>query len=215
MEYIVNRFKKLLVEENEVQNLVSRKTGIRDLDRHIEDSLQLDRMVDIAGKSLIDIGSGAGFPALILALNHPGLAVTLVESDAKKSGFLQMVARELEVPALEVVCQRVEELGRNPGYREKFDICTSRAMAELRILLEYGVPLVRVGGWLYLWKGRNWEREVEESQNALQLLGAKVERVFTYSLMEDRDRVILGVKKLFSTAERYPRRVGIPAKRPL
>lgn len=215
MEYIVNRFKELLTKENEVHNLVSRKTGIRDLDRHIEDSLQLNQLVDLSGKSLIDIGSGAGFPALILALGNPGLAVTLVEADNKKSAFLQMAARELELPALEVVCRRAEELGQDQGYREKYDICTSRAVAELRILLEYGVPLVRVGGWLYLWKGRNWEKEVEEAQNALQLLGAKVERVFDYSLMEDRDRVILGVRKLLPTEERYPRRVGIPSKRPL
>jgi len=216
MEYTVKSFTKLLWRENELHNLVSRKTSPEDLQRHIEDSLKLLDYVDLPPWArLVDIGSGAGFPGLMLAMARPETEVTLVESDVKKSQFLNMARGELGLERVSVVCRRVEELGRDPEYRESFDFCTSRAVAAMNIMLEYGLPLIKLDGRLLLWKGRNYTNELEEAQNALLMLGGMVEDIFHYTLMEELDRVIISLKKMSSTPDKYPRRVGVPSKRPL
>ena len=216
MEYNVKSFTKLLWRENELHNLVSRKTTPEDLERHIDDSLRLLDFVDLtSGTRLVDIGSGAGFPGLILAMARPEVEVTLVESDAKKSQFLNLVREELELTRVSVVCRRVEELGRDPQWRESFDYCTSRAVAAINIMLEYGLPLIKTDGRLLLWKGRNYPDEMEKAQNALLTLGGVLEDIFHYTLMEELDRVIIALRKTCSTPDKYPRRVGVPSKRPL
>ncbi|NLW92569.1 MAG: 16S rRNA (guanine(527)-N(7))-methyltransferase RsmG [Syntrophomonadaceae bacterium] len=216
MEYNVKSFTKLLWRENELHNLVSRKTTPEDLERHIDDSLRLLDFVDLtSGTRLVDIGSGAGFPGLILAMARPEVEVTLVESDAKKSQFLNLVREELGLTRVSVVCRRVEELGRDPQWRESFDYCTSRAVAAINIMLEYGLPLIKTDGRLLLWKGRNYPDEMEKAQNALLTLGGVLEDIFHYTLMEELDRVIIALRKTCSTPDKYPRRVGVPSKRPL
>ncbi len=216
MEYNVKSFTKLLWRENELHNLVSRKTTPEDLERHIDDSLRLLDFVDLtSGTRLVDIGSGAGFPGLILAMARPEVEVTLVESDAKKSQFLNLVREELGLTRVSVVCRRVEELGRDPQWRESFDYCTSRAVAAINIMLEYGLPLIKTDGRLLLWKGRNYPDEMEKAQNALLTLGGVLEDIFHYTLMEELDRVIIALRKTCSTPDKYPRRVGLPSKRPL
>lgn len=216
MEYIVKSFTKLLWEENELHNLVSRKTSPEDLQRHIEDSLKLLDFVDLpAGARLVDIGSGAGFPGLLLAMARPEVEVTLVESDGKKSQFLNMVREELELTRVSVICRRVEEIGQDPLWRESFDFCTSRAVAAMNIMLEYGLPLIKTDGRLLLWKGRNYQDEMDKAQTALLTLGGVLEDIFHYTLMEELDRVIISLRKTCSTPDKYPRRVGVPSKRPL
>jgi len=216
MEYTVKSFTKLLWRENALHNLVSRKTSPDDLQRHIDDSLQLLEFADLPpGARLVDIGSGAGFPGLILAMARPEVEVTLVESDGKKSQFLNLVREELGLEQVKVVCRRVEEIGRDPSYRECFDYCTSRAVAAMNIMLEYGLPLIKDEGRLFLWKGRNYQIEMEEAQNALSTLGGMVEDIFHYTLMEELDRVIISLRKSCKTPDKYPRRVGVPSKRPL
>lgn len=216
MEYTVKSFTKLLQRENELHNLVSRKTGPEELQRHIEDSLKLlDFVTLLPGTKLVDIGSGAGFPGLILAMARPEVDVTLVESDQKKSQFLNLAREELGLNRVHVVCRRVEEVGHDPACRESFDFCTSRAVAAMNIMLEYGLPLIKVNGRLLLWKGRNYKSELEEAQNALLTLGGTVEDIVHYTLMEKLDRVIISLTKTSSTPQKYPRRVGVPSKRPL
>ncbi|MGR6837268.1 16S rRNA (guanine(527)-N(7))-methyltransferase RsmG [Syntrophomonas erecta] len=217
MEYNVNvtNFKNLLLEENKKQNLVSRRSIYAELDKHIEDSRQLLEHMPIGRQKVIDIGSGAGFPGMILALDCPQAEFTLVESDLKKSRFLKRVVAELNLTNVEVIRNRVEELGRELDYREQFDICTCRAVASMNVILEYGFPLLKVGGKMVQWKGINYQQEIGEAQNALRLLRAEVSGVVRYTLMEDRDRALVVVKKLTTTPEEYPRRTGIPTKRPL
>lgn len=217
MEYnvSVNNFKNLLLGENKKQNLVSRRSIYAELDKHIEDSRQLLKYMPISRQKIIDIGSGAGFPGMILALDCPQAGFTLVESDLKKSGFLKRVVAELNLTNVEVIRSRVEELGRELDYREQFDICTCRAVASMNVILEYGFPLLKVGGKMVQWKGINYQQEIAEAQNALRLLRAEVSGVVRYTLMEDRDRALVVVKKLTTTPEEYPRRTGIPTKRPL
>lgn len=215
MEVNVNNFKALLLEENEKQNLISRKSGKEELDKHVQDSLAVLPFVGLEGKRIIDIGSGAGFPAMLLAISCPQATFTLVESDLKKSMFLQETATVMGLQNVTVCRERVEELGQDEAYRESFDICTSRAVAATNVMLEYGLPLVKTGGQLLLWKGVHYTQELEEAQNALQVLGAEVQDLFFYTLLEERDRVIVAVKKIAATPKKYPRRTGMPTKRPL
>ena len=215
MEYNVNRFKQLLWRENQKQNLISRKSTMEEIDKHLLDSLQALEFVDFHGKKVVDIGSGAGFPGLVLAIALPGINMTLLESDQKKSGFLKMVQDELGMDNVQIVTRRAEEAGQDRVLREGFDLCTARAVAAMNIMLEYGIPLLKTEGELLLWKGRNYQAEICQAQKALQVLNAEVKEVFHYSLVEEMDRVIVAVKKTGACPEKYPRRVGIPVKRPL
>ncbi|MDD2373205.1 MAG: 16S rRNA (guanine(527)-N(7))-methyltransferase RsmG [Syntrophomonadaceae bacterium] len=215
MEYNVNRYIEMLTLENQRQNLISRKNVAYEIDKHIEDSLKITDLLDLTGEKLVDIGSGAGFPGMIIAIACPQAEITLVESDHKKSQFLMEVARELALTNVAVICARVEELGQDSGYRGSFSLCSSRAVASMNVLLEYGLPLLCPGGRLLLWKGRNYQQEIDQAQNALAILGGTLEEVNCYTLMEERDRALIVVRKEKPTPEKYPRRVGIPAKRPL
>lgn len=215
MEYNVNRYIQMLTLENQKQNLISRKNMAYEIEKHIEDSLKIRDVLNLGSENLVDIGSGAGFPGMIIAIASPQTDVTLVESDQKKSQFLKDVTRELELTNVEVICARVEELGQDSRYRSNFSLCSSRAVASMNVLVEYGLPLLCPGGRLLLWKGRNYQQEIDQARNALAILGGVVEDVYRYTLMEERDRVIVIVRKEKPTPEKYPRRVGIPAKRPL
>lgn len=215
MEYNVKRYIELLSEENERHNLVSRKSFNEEVDKHIEDSLRILDFEELNNKRVVDIGSGAGFPALILAMKSVNAEFTLIEADLKKSIFLSKVKEELNLANLEVIRERVELIGQDPMYRNTFDICTSRAVAPLNIMLEYGLPLLKTNGEMWLWKGRNYLTEIEEAQNALNILKGRIKQVHLYALMEEKDRVIVIVKKEGETPQKYPRRVGMPTKRPL
>lgn len=217
MEYNVNRYIEILTIENKKHNLVSRKSFEEEVYKHIEDSKAILQFALLENKNIVDIGSGAGFPALILAILTPTCKFTLVESDLKKSEFLIKVVEELKLTNVEVIRQRVEQLGQDELYRGKFDICTSRAVAPINVMLEYGLPLLKVRGKMWLWKGRNYKNEIKDAKNALSLLNGEVVSNHEYKLMleEEKDRVIVVVEKLNDTPDKYPRRVGIPAKRPL
>lgn len=215
MEINVNRFLAYLLAENQKQNLVSRKAGEAELFSHIEDSLKVLEFCSMAGKKIIDIGSGAGFPGLVLAMHCPDTQFTLVEADLKKSEFLSAACVELELTNVQVIRDRVEILGRDPLYRGQYDLCTSRAVAAMNIMLEYGIPLLKREGRLLLWKGKNYQQEITQAKTALELLKARVAEIFLYNLLEEKDRAIIEVAKEADCPEQYPRRVGIPAKRPL
>lgn len=215
MEYNVNKFKTALRVENELHNLVSRKSLAEELDKHIEDSLKVISFVELDHQKGVDIGTGAGFPGLLMAMALPNMNISLVESDLKKSAFLSQTATNLSLNNVQVIKKRAEEIGKDPNYRASFDFCTSRAVTSIDVLLEYGIPLLKVGGKLLLWKGRNYKHELEKAANALQILNAKVSNVFHYTLMKDLDRTIVEIIKQVETPEKYPRRTGIPAKRPL
>ncbi len=215
MEYNVNKYKAALLAENEKHNLVSRKSLANEFDKHVEDSLQVFSYFDLSGLKGADIGTGAGFPGLIMAMVKPKCCLTLIEPDLKKSNFLQRMILELSLSNVEVLKIRAEEIGHNQKYRAKYDFCTSRAVTSINVLLEYTMPLLKTGGKLLLWKGQNYKQELEEAFNALQIFKAVVTNTFHYTLVNDLDRVIVVIEKQGETPDKYPRRTGIPAKRPL
>ena len=214
MEYI-SRYRALLMDENQRQNLVSRRTLEEDFEKHVQDSQEVLNYVDWDNAKIVDMGSGAGFPGLILAMLCPGAQFTLVESDHKKSAFLKSAAQQLSLSNVTVITRRLEELGQDELFRETFDAVTARAVAALNILLEYGVPLLKTGGIGWFWKGIKAEEEVEQAQAALKMLQAKVDTIYWYRLIEERDRALVKVVKNKPTPAQYPRRVGVPSKRPL
>lgn len=173
-----------------------------------------------AGDAVVDVGSGAGFPGLVVAVAAPLLGrpcwVTLVESVAKKVRFLEHVIATLRLDNAVAFNGRSESLARKPGCRESFDVCVSRGVAELRVVLEFMAPLVKVGGVCLAMKGPRAEAELEACERALKELGAVVETVDHYRLPFGGDsRSLVVIRKVAPTSDRFPRRPGMAAKRPL
>lgn len=209
-----------LVEWNRRFNL----TAITDYEgvqvRHFLDSLScllaLPRAKLQAGARVIDVGTGAGFPGLPLKILCPGMRLTLLEAAQKKTVFLEHLIGRLGLREVEVVHGRAEELGASPRYRERYDWALARAVAEMPTLAEYLLPLVRVGGAALAQKGEGGPAEVHAAEEAIRILGGRVQRlvpVTLHGLAETRYLVV--VDKVAATPERYPRRPGIPGKRPL
>ena len=195
---------ELLVEKNKVMNL----TGITEenevYEKHFYDSLLFSFDIDFSGKTLIDVGTGAGFPGLVLAICYPNLKVTLLEPLNKRCVFLSEVVTALGLQNVEIVNQRSEDYSKNN--REKFDYATARAVARLNILLELVMPLVKVNGTFVALKGRLGYEEVDESKRALELLDCKVSKIQDVKLLTDDDsRQNIFVLKLKKTNMKYPR----------
>lgn len=197
---------------NQVMNL----TGAKEPDdlwmRHLFDSLTLFPFV-AGAESLIDVGSGGGFPALVLAIACPDLQVTMVESTGKKCGFLQDCIDGLELDNARVRQGRAETLAHEESLREAFDVGTARGVASLPTLLEYLVPFVQPAGVVLAMKGRRYQEELDLSKKALELLGA--DDPVVHVVDEDGDMVILEIPKDRSTPPKYPRDTGLPKKFPL
>lgn len=218
MDKIAN-FIELVLEANKSINLTGAKTQDELLKRHVEDSLALLNFVDIKnGVSILDMGTGAGFPAIPLAIKTNANFV-LVDSLKKRINFLEEVCTKLELTNVKALHARAEEFLRLAEYRETFDIVLSRAVAPLNLLLEYTIPALKVGAKFYAYKSSNIDDEITEASKALELLKAEITNVFDYSLVDSSgqkiDLKILEITKLEATDDKYPRRVGIPAKRPL
>ena len=205
---------ELLVEKNKVMNL----TGITEenevYEKHFYDSLLFSFDIDFSGKTLIDVGTGAGFPGLVLAICYPNLKVTLLEPLNKRCVFLSEVVTALGLQNVEIVNQRSEDYSKNN--REKFDYATARAVARLNILLELVMPLVKVNGTFIALKGRLGYEEVDESKRALELLDCKVNKVQDVKLLTDDDsRQNIYVLKLKKTNIKYPRNYSQIKNKPL
>lgn len=206
-----------LVEWNQRFNLTSitDAEGIRI--RHFLDSLScwLAMRNDPPGR-VIDVGTGAGFPGLALKILHPEMHLTMVESIAKKASFLEHIVQVLRLSNVTVLASRAEDVGQDAGQRESYDWAVARAVAPMAVLAEYLLPLVKVGGHVLAQKARDTSAEVEAAGAAISKLGGEVERleqVAVPGLEEDRWLVVL--KKIAETPATYPRRAGMPSKRPL
>lgn len=215
MEYNVNRYKEMILLENQKQNLISRKNPVIEVEKHIQDSMAAIKYVRFKNRSVIDIGSGAGFPGMVLAILNRESSVSLLEVDQKKSAFLQSVIDEMNISNVKIVKERAEIAGRDLRWRDQYDLATSRAVASVAVLVEYALPFLKIGGHLIMWKSANYQKELEEAGHALQVIGGEVVDVFQYNLMEGLDRSLIVVAKKQATPEKYPRRPGIPGKRPL
>jgi len=188
-------------------------SGVRDFEeavhKHVADVLL--PMNTLRG-SLLDVGTGGGIVGVMLSIVHPVKAV-LVDSSKKKTNWLKIIVEKLELKNVEVICSRVESLGKD--YREKFDHVTARAVAPLRILLELCVPFCKVGGSLLLYKGPNWIEEMKDAENALKILKVQFEEKIEYELLTGEKRVFLKMRKLEPTDPIYPRETKKIIKRPL
>lgn len=207
-----NEYLSLLLEWNEKFNL----TAITDKDqieeKHFIDSIYLTKYFDVKGKSLIDIGSGAGFPGIPLAIAEPELKVTLLESNGKRVSFLNEAINKLGLKNVFVIQGRAEELGT----REKYDIVTARAVKELNVLLEISFYLLKVGGSFIAYKSSNIDNEINNAKHAFKCLGIADCKKFDYCLPKSKDiRVLLEILKKNPTQKKYPRHYSEISKQPL
>ncbi len=203
---------EMLIQKNKVMNL----TAIRDskdmIEKHFIDALLLTKVIGDEENTLVDLGTGAGFPGLVLAIYYPEKNFLLVDSVKKKIAFLDEVIEKLQLKNVKTSSERAEEIIKK--YREKFDVALCRGVANLRIILEYMIPFVKSGG-RFLPQKLNLN-EVEESSNALKLLHSSIDAIHRFNLPVSKDeRIILEIRKNSKTSLEYPRATGIPSKKPL
>ncbi|WBW49976.1 16S rRNA (guanine(527)-N(7))-methyltransferase RsmG [Peptoniphilus equinus] len=208
-------FKEMVLRTNETMNL----TAITDSDevdvKHFLDSLSLFRTGYLRpGTTLLDVGTGAGFPGMALKIYEPQLRITLMDSLNKRIRFLNEVIDTLHLTDIKAVHGRAEECAKQ-NMRETFDVVTSRAVANMRTLLEYDLPFVKVGGVLIAMKGPEAEDELNASQKALTTLGGKVLEILSVELPEDLHHTLVIIKKIAPTPDKYPRAGGKPRSNPL
>ena len=208
-------YQELLLAWNERMNLTAVREPQQIQERHFLDSLSCAIVTgNLNGRSLIDVGTGAGFPGLPLKILFPKLQLVLVESVIKKTEFLQAVVATLELPDVEIIAERSEILGQMHAHREHYDWVTARGVAELRVLAEYLLPLCRVGGYALSPKGDGVQGEVKVAETAVHTLGGAMPKIHPIQLPAKKHYLVL-IEKVTSTPPKFPRRVGIPAKRPL
>ncbi|PDV99463.1 16S rRNA (guanine(527)-N(7))-methyltransferase RsmG [Candidatus Viridilinea mediisalina] len=183
--------------------------------RHFLDSLALATQFDSAAPTLVDLGSGAGFPGIPLKLLYPNVELLLVESVGKKTAFLQHIVNHLGLSGVRIHTGRAESLGHDPHERERHSLVTARAVADLRVLAEYGLPLLRLGGLLLAPKGSDAANEAAAAAPALAKLGGRLRTIAPVALPGLPERTLVVIEKLAPTDPRYPRSVGMPARRPL
>lgn len=212
-----DKYYELLVEWNKVMNL----TGITDYDevnsKHFVDSLSIVKAVNMSQiNSVIDIGTGAGFPGIPIKIAFPDIKVTLLDSLNKRIKFLNTVIDELKLKNITAVHGRAEDFARQIEYREQYDLCVSRAVANLATLSEYCLPYTKVGGYFIPYKSGEIDKELLESRNAVKILGGNIQNVIKFELPETEiKRSLLVIEKEKQTGKKYPRKAGTPTKEPL
>ena len=205
----------MLIDRNKVMNLTAITEFDEVMDKHFLDSVYLFRSIKLeADYKLIDIGTGAGFPGIPLKIVFPELKITLLDSLNKRVGFLNDVIEELNLNDIEAIHGRAEDIARNKAYRASYDIAVSRAVANLSTLSEYCLPFVKIGGKFVSYKSGDCADEVDNAKAAIQLLGGKINKIdeFSYS---NNSRSFIVIDKVMNTSNKYPRKAGLPSKKPL
>ncbi len=212
----LNLYGNLLLSWNEKINLTAITEPTAVLYKHFYDCILLLKHLKVEnGASLIDVGTGAGFPGMVVKIVRPDIKVTLLDSLNKRLVFLNEVIGELSLEGIETVHLRAEEAGKNKVFREKYDIATARAVAALPVLLEYCAPLVRVGGRFIAMKGPSAESEAEQSQGAAKVLGVTQPDIICETLTGNEQRAFVFFKKISQTPPKYPRKFNEISKQPL
>lgn len=207
----------LLYEWNKVMNLTAITEFDEVVEKHFLDSVALGAYLRLENKwRMIDIGTGAGFPGIPLKIMYPDLDVLLADSLNKRIRFLNEVIEKLQLTNICAVHGRAEELAHNKEYREQYDLCVSRAVANLSSLCEYCLPFVKIGGIFVAYKSSNIKEELEQSKKSIQILGGKLRKVDEFQLPDtDYQRSFVFIDKMKSTSKKYPRKAGTPGKHPL
>lgn len=208
----------MILEKNQYINLTAVRDRDEALQKHIADSLSCDFMEEYeAAENVIDIGTGAGFPGVPLAIVSPDKKFTLVDSLNKRLRIIDELTGELGIKNITTVHGRAEDVGKSKEHREQYDICVSRAVASLDVLCEWCLPLVKNGGYFVAYKGENVSRETEDAANAIKLLGGKIAEIRKVQTEEESisGHVLVMIKKVKNTPSKYPRQAGQARKNPL
>lgn len=209
------KYMNLLLEWNEKINLTALTEQNDIILKHFVDSLTVLKYIK-DNKTIVDVGTGAGFPGIPLSVVCKNNKFTLVDSLNKRINFLDEVKKELDLKNIETIHSRAEDFGQNKIYREQFDYAVSRAVANLSVLVEYLIPLVKVGGKIICMKGCEIEEEVDDAKFAIKELGGEIKEIEDFYLPEtDMKRNVIIIEKIKNTSEKYPRKAGTPSKQPL
>lgn len=209
------KYKNILKEWNEKINLTAIEEDRDIIIKHFVDSLSIVPLMKGDGIKLIDVGTGAGFPGIPVKIARESIEVTLLDSLDKRVKFLNEVIKENSLKDIKALHGRAEEKGVLPEFREKYDICTARAVASLPVLIEYCLPFVKIGGCFIAMKGSSTE-EIDNSKKALDIIGGKIEEVKEFTLpFSDIKRNVIVIRKFRQTPTKYPRKAGKPSKEPL
>lgn len=215
----LQEFYRLLIETNRSMNLTAITKPKEVVYKHFIDSLSLVRAcpdIKVRKYRVLDIGTGAGFPSIPLAIFYPDLEITALDSLNKRIKFIETVKDKLGLDHLHPLHARAEDLAKEKDYREGFDLVVSRAVANLSTLAEYSLPFVKQGGAFVSYKSDKSDEELKKAEKAILLLGGEVEKKYSFSLSDENiERKLIVIRKKRQTAQKYPRKAGIPAKEPL
>lgn len=214
------KYYELLIEKNKVMNLTAITEPYDVIEKHFIDSLSIVKAISLEQMgqihTVLDLGTGAGFPGIPLKIVFPHLRVLLLDSLNKRIRFLNEVIEELELEQIEGIHGRAEDIAKKEEYREQYDLCVSRAVANLSTLAEYCLPFVHIGGLFVAYKGEKVDEEMQGVTKAFEALGACMERVEEFRLPNtDMERKMVLVRKERKTPKKYPRKAGLPSKEPL
>lgn len=213
---MLEKYSEMLIKYNEFMNLTAITEPEEVKEKHFLDSATLILCGKLEkGASLIDIGAGAGFPSMPVKIIREDLDVTMLDSLNKRIGFLNDVIAELGLKNIKAVHSRAEDAGKNPKFREKFDIATARAVADLAVLAEYALPFVKVGGYFVALKGNSPKEEIESAKKAIREMGGEVEETKEVVLPSGINHCLVIIRKVIKTPDKYPRKAGMPTKKPI
>lgn len=214
---LLNRYYEMLIDTNKGMNLTTITEYSEVIIKHFADSAAIGCITDMNGNiDVIDVGTGAGFPGIVLKIVYPQLSVVLLDSLNKRVNFLKNVITELGLTDISAIHGRAENIARNKDYREKFDLCVSRAVANMSSLSEYCLPFVKVGGRFIPYKADGCDEEVKTASKAVNILGGKIRKIESYVIPDtDICRKFVVIDKLRNTSAKYPRKAGLPTKEPL